>query len=106
MEQNAKLTEKDIYCIARVLQGCIYKDRMFACCEKYCRYVKDCTDAIQQGHNLYFNTVARRHLEEVSGVYLGPLNDEQLISGEKKRGKPSECVNPMNPTPDSSQDCT
>lgn len=102
---DTALTEKDLHCIARVLQGCIYKDRLFACCEKYCRYVRDCTEAIQQGRNLYFNTEARKHLEEVSGVYLGPLGDEQLISGERKRNKPPGCVNQANPTPDSGQDC-
>lgn len=108
MEQKTKpeLTEKDLHCIARVLQGCIYKDRLFACCEKYCQYVKDCVDAVQQGHNLYFNTEARKHLEEVSGVYLGPLHNEQLISGERKCGNSPECVSQANPAPDSGHDCT
>lgn len=100
------LTEKDIHCIARVLQGCIYKDRRFACCEKYCQYVNDCIKAVQQGRNLYFNTDARKHLEEVSGVYLGPLNDERLISGETTLGKPPKFVSQANPMPDSGQDCT
>ena len=103
---DAVLTEKDIHCIARVLQGCIYKGRLFACCEKYCRYVADCTEAIQQGRNLYFNTDARKHLEEASGVYLGPLSDEQLISGEKRRGEPPECFSQANPMQDSGQDRT
>lgn len=81
-EQNATsntLTEKDLHCIARILQGCIYKNNLLGYCEKYCQYTKECNAEVSQGHNIYFNTTVRKKLEKASGVYLGMLIDEQRI---------------------------
>ena len=75
------LTEKDIHCIARILQGCIYKSNLLGCCEKHCQYTKECNAEVSQGHNIYFNTTVRKKLEKASGVYLGMLIDEKRIRG-------------------------
>lgn len=64
------LTEKDLHCIARILQGCIHEDSMFHCCN-YCLYQEDCFKKTEGIRKMYFLEVAREHLQNITGVYLG-----------------------------------
>ena len=67
---EAILSEKDLHCLARILQGCNYMDGdMFGCC-RYCPYQEGCNKDAQQGKTYFTETVTRK-LQEVTGVYLG-----------------------------------
>lgn len=64
------LTEKDVHCLARILQGCMYMDGdMFYCC-KYCLYQECCNKEATEGKVYFTNEVVKR-LQEITGVYLG-----------------------------------
>lgn len=65
----SELSEKDLHCIARILQGCIYTDGdMFHCC-KYCNYGRECTAEVKEKHTFHFDRV-REKLQDITGVYL------------------------------------
>ena len=64
------LTEKDLHCLARILQGSNYMDGdIFGCC-KYCLYQEECNKDVKEG-KLYFTQVVTQKLQDVTGVYLG-----------------------------------
>lgn len=64
------LEEKDLHCLARILQGFNYMDGdMFACC-KYCLYQKGCNEDAKKGR-IHFTEVVSGKLQEITGVYLG-----------------------------------
>lgn len=64
------LTEKDLHCLARVLQGCMYMDGdVFYCC-KYCLYQKCCDKEASEG-KVYFTNELAKKLQDITGVYLG-----------------------------------
>lgn len=81
------LTKKDLCCIARILQGSIYGDSLFQYCD-CCPHADDCQNMAQQSHTNYFNQV-RPKLQNVTGVYLGPLVNENLIRGKIIPGTPA-----------------
>ena len=65
------LNEKDLHCIARVMQGMVYMDGdMFHCC-KYCKYHVGCVAAFLKTRKPYFVSTVRPKLQDVTGVYLG-----------------------------------
>ncbi len=70
MRKIESLTEKDLHCIARILQGCEYKDSMLYCCN-YCLYQVDCLGKVEGNRKMYFFEVAREKLQNITGVYLG-----------------------------------
>lgn len=64
------MAEKDLHCLARVLQGCRYMDNdMFGCC-KYCLYQRNCNESAREG-KVYFTEVVTKKLQNITGVYLG-----------------------------------
>lgn len=70
-EQNAistTLTEKDLHCIARMLQGAFYKQDQLYCCRGYCLYSQECSEEFKQTHTMHFNAV-RNKLTDATGVY-------------------------------------
>ena len=89
MQQSSEhlpLTEKDLHCITRILQGCIFMDSIFWGCE-HCRYVGDCM--IDCGTHRHSNFIAAREkLTNLTGVYLGALID---IFEEQENVKCSLC---------------
>lgn len=52
------------------LQGCIYKDSMFHCCN-YCLYQEDCFKRTEGNRKMYFLEVVRERLQNITGVHLG-----------------------------------
>lgn len=74
-EQNTAsttLTEKDLHCIARHLQGPLYyrdKGFLFIGCS-YCLYEAECIFNKKNGRAAYAETVQRK-LMAMTGVYLG-----------------------------------
>lgn len=76
MNSQNVLTEKDLHCLARIIQGCKYMDNdIFYCC-KYCLYQEDCNEKAKHG-KIYFTETVRKKLQEVTGVYLG-INTHNL----------------------------
>ncbi len=75
---SATLTEKDLHCIARQLQGPLYyrdKGFLFIGCN-YCLYEAECIFNKKKGHAGHSETVQRK-LMAMTGVYLG--NDKEHI---------------------------
>lgn len=75
------LTEKDINCIARLLQSTwdapdeeefgengIHTSRCFYGC-MFCKYGSECAEAIQKGHEAHFRNVFQK-LHELTGVIV------------------------------------
>lgn len=76
IDMEAVLTERDLHCMARILQGCIYlEDYIFGCC-RYCLYHEKCDKDAQQGKTYFTETVIRK-LQKITGVYLG-INTHNL----------------------------
>lgn len=86
--EDAMLTKKDLRCIARVLQGCIYGDSLFQYCD-CCPHADECYRMAGQSYTNYFNQV-RPKLQNATGVYLGFLISEDLIRGEVNPGTSAE----------------
>lgn len=72
------LTEKDLHCIARLLQGVQYEDDRLFCCRGYCRYSGECAADIQNHRRFQYN-ILREHLEAATGVYLGFLTNPDYV---------------------------
>lgn len=88
-----ELNEKDLHCIARMLQGFMYMDRWFWACEGNCQYAEECAKSFQEKHNTYFNTEVRNKLSEITGVYCGMLinrfeAEENVAAHELPHWKP------------------
>lgn len=88
MQERQVLTEKDLHCIARILQGSIYGNNLFQYCD-CCPNVDDCRRMARQSCTNYFNRV-RPKLQIATGVYLGPLIDADLIRGKVNPGTAAE----------------
>lgn len=70
------LSEKDLHCIARQLQGAYFKnDARFCCHSSYCKYAQECIDKRQ-----LHSSKLREQLEHATGVYLGFLLDEKYVA--------------------------
>ena len=75
-EVNMELTQKDLHCISRQLQGAYFKNDPYFCCNSsYCRYAQDCIDE----HRLH-NSKLREQLEKATGVYLGFVLDDRYVA--------------------------
>lgn len=88
-----ELTEKDLYCLARILQGCEYADGdMFHCCQ-FCLYQQQCNELAKKGRTYYTETV-RKKLQDITGVYLGmdACNIEEKLL-RKSFQATSKCAN-------------
>lgn len=87
---EAVLSEKDLHCLARILQGCNYMDGdMFGCC-RYCPYQEGCNKDAQRGKTYFTETVTRK-LQEITGVYLGintyNLKEKLLLNSFRSTSK-------------------
>lgn len=68
--RRMELTEKDLHCLARILQDCEYADGdMFQCCQ-FCLHQQQCNELAKKGRTYYTETV-RKKLQDITGVYLG-----------------------------------
>lgn len=88
-----ELNEKDLHCIARMLQGFMYMDRWFWACEGNCRYAEECAKKFGETHTTYFNTVVREKLSKITGVYCGVLinrfeTEENVTAHERPHWNP------------------
>lgn len=73
MQQSSEhlpLTEKDLHCIARIMQGALYMTDMFWACGKNCRYAEECFREAQARKSIHFYEL-RDKLTKITGVYLG-----------------------------------
>lgn len=69
--KHLSLTKKDLHCITRILQGCLFMDSLFWGCG-HCRYADDCM--IDCGTHRRSNFAAvREKLTNLTGVYIGAL---------------------------------
>lgn len=62
------MDEKDLYCIAKVMQGMIFKDEFFGGCRD-CKNGKVCMDKLQKEKKVHFDIV-RMKLQDLTGVDL------------------------------------
>lgn len=70
MNSQIVLSEKDLYCLARIIQSCEYTDNdIFHCC-RYCLHQKECDEKAKSGKT-YFTETVRKKLQGITGVYLG-----------------------------------
>lgn len=71
------LTEQDLHCTARLLQAYTFYNSPFESCE-YCQYYYECCKS--RLLNNYMKT--RRKLQAVTGVYLSPMQLDDLKAFE------------------------
>lgn len=63
--RKAILEQKDLHCLARILQGCNYMDGdMFGCC-RYCMYQESCNRDAKEG-KMYFTKEVTGKLQEIA----------------------------------------
>ena len=78
-EMNITLSEKELYCMARLLQSMIFFKEIFHCC-KYCKYEPEC---VQTFPKMEFDLL-RKNLDKETGVYLGFAQPtEEMLEKEK-----------------------
>lgn len=73
-----QLTDKDLYCIARIIQGSLFESLTFGC--RYCKYKANAECRISDGHKWikeWHLDVIRKKLEAITGVDLGILYDPE-----------------------------
>ena len=73
-----ELSEKDMHCLARLLQGELYEDNKLFCCRGYCKYSGECVEDARNHKKFQYN-ILREHLEAVTGVYLGYLANPEYV---------------------------
>lgn len=79
-----ELNEKDLHCLARQLQGDLYEHDRFFCCRGYCKYSGACEQDIRKHKGFHYN-ILRKHLEAVTGVYLGWLANPEFVYRQMER---------------------
>lgn len=67
-----ELNEKDLHCLARMLQGSFCKRHPFFCCSGDCKYSQDCAESISQSGKFHFDEV-RKKLCDLTGVWITKL---------------------------------
>ena len=65
-----ELIEKDLHCIARLVQAAVFYDnhRLIDYCY-YCKYKPECDQQVMKDRKLHLATV-RKKLQKITGVYL------------------------------------
>lgn len=76
MANNQKLDEKDLYCIARMLQSVLFSDSLFYGCN-YCRYRSKCFEGDKPAAT-HLEEV-RRKLQDITEVDLKPIYDRNNL---------------------------
>lgn len=87
------LTKKDLYCIARILQGIIYGGNLFQYCD-CCPDADDCHHMARQNCTNYFSQV-RPKLQNATGVYLGLVINADLIRGKVNSDPGTDAESPV-----------
>ena len=77
LEHELDITDKDLHCVARLIQGTFYANQMFYGCQ-YCKYKDECvTPAIlDDGHidfNKLYDEVVRMKLQDLTGVRVADV---------------------------------
>lgn len=79
------LTERDIHCVARILQGVIFEDCLFFGCQ-YCQFANACQ--INGRFAAHFDVI-RKKLEWLTGLYFGncynPASPEKVFNYQSDR---------------------
>lgn len=73
-----ELNEKDLHCMARMLQGQIYEKDMLFCCRGYCKYSKECEDDFKNKRKSQYY-ITRNKIEKVLGIYMGYLLNPDYV---------------------------
>ena len=68
INSKTQLSEKDLHCIARMLQSALFADNIFYGCN-FCNYKNECFTGNIFDMN---DTNVRKKLQEITGVDLGP----------------------------------
>ena len=68
-EKMDQLSEKDLLCIARILQGAIYADSLLYHCG-CCQYKTECFPETEELHIKYHFLKVREKLQKITGVKL------------------------------------
>lgn len=83
IEDMDVLNEKDLMCIARILQGAIYADSLFYHCG-CCQYKTECFPKTEELHIKYHFLKVREKLQEITGIELSVFNNKSAESIRKK----------------------
>ena len=86
------LDQKDLHCIARILQSNIFADgEIFYGCSRYCRYREECARDFEKNRTLHFTKVVRPKLQKITGVYIGMdahnVEEKLLLASEPIKNK-------------------
>lgn len=73
-----KLNEKDLHCMARMLQGALYEDDMLFCCRGYCKYSGECLDDLKNKRRSQYN-ITRTKITDELGVYMVYLANPDYV---------------------------
>ena len=67
---SRKLTKKDVYCIARIIQSTVFatEESLFYGCF-YCKYSQECAKCFKEREALHFDDV-RTKLQDLTGIDL------------------------------------
>lgn len=75
--EKTELTEKDIYCIARIIQSSVFAGGwIFYGCQ-YCKYWKECEKSFENENWKMHYDVIMKKLQQITGLDMG-LNASNL----------------------------
>lgn len=75
--EKTELTEKDIYCIARIIQSSVFAEGwIFYGCQ-YCRYKNECEKCFENENGKMNYDVIMKKLQQITGLDMG-LNASNL----------------------------
>nr|DAM38346.1 MAG TPA: Cas system-associated protein [Caudoviricetes sp.] len=73
--EKTELTEKDIYCIARIVQSSVFAEGwIFYGCQ-YCRYKNECEKCFEN-EKMHYDVIMKK-LQQITGLDMG-LNASNL----------------------------
>ena len=83
MKNMDLLNEKDLTCIARILQSAIYADSLYYLCG-CCQHKEDCFDKTKKIQWGYHFLKVREKLQKITGIELSIFNNKSAESIRKK----------------------
>lgn len=70
--EKTELTEKDIYCIARIVQSSVFAEGWIFCGCQYCKYWKDeCEKSFDNENGKMHYDVIMKKLQQITGLDMG-----------------------------------
>ena len=75
---DEKLTDIELYCLAKTFQSVIFADKLFHGCT-YCKYQKECMPDKKVHSNMIFDRV-RKKLQHITAVDLSQLDHKDKFS--------------------------